>query len=70
MANFMMILISLLMGSFSIASNAIGIQLYNKNKEVFDKDKKLKMNKTYLIVSLSLSIFFMLLGLFMGFKMN
>lgn len=70
MANFMMILISLLIGSFSIASNAIGIQLYDKNKDVFDKDKKLKMNKTYLIVSLSLSIFFMLLGLFMGFKMN
>lgn len=70
MANFMMILISLLIGSFSIASNAIGIQLYDKNKDVFDKDKKLKMNKTYLIVSLSLSIFFMLLGLFMGFKMK
>ena len=67
MANFLMIFVALLLGSFSIASNVIGIQLYDKNKVNFDKDAKLKSNKTYLIVSLSLSILFMLLGLFMGF---
>ena len=68
MANFLLGFIILLLGVFGVASSSIGIQLYNKKKGDFDKDKNLKRNRIYLIVAIVVNILLAGAGMFYAVK--